>query len=161
MKKLNFFLVLIWLCSCAGENRNMENKMEFPEAAATTAEEMELDQISLDQLAVQKLNSFVELIKVRRQYPDFGNVVETQAGNLPLEILRQLDSTVGLDKLKIQASQEIIQVSDTTERVKIYLINTQNTLQKDSIYADITRSSLLIDGTTNISTSVTFSKSSE
>ncbi|WP_136467936.1 hypothetical protein [Flagellimonas onchidii] len=139
MRKAIMYFAMVLLLSCAGEVRAPMNDMVDYEEVVR--------QISIEELALQKLKDHIELFKIKDDYPEFGDSLSLSADSLAHEGFFNSKTILDLSEVIVEQIGEKEKVSDSLERVK-FLVNvgSGDGVLKDSVVVYIKTSEIFIDG---------------
>jgi len=168
MKRLYYILIALMVVAC-NEGHKLESlkntDMFEVEETVAAMENMEGAEAAIDfeMLATQKLQDYVDLLILQKQHPEFRNELKSQLLQL------SIDTLVVFSKLAvIEAGTEITisdleqlgaveRVSDSVQKITFsFNINSEATVQRDTLQAIFTTKSVTVDGLQLTATKVLF-----
>ncbi|MGX1930671.1 hypothetical protein [Flagellimonas sp. 2504JD4-2] len=135
----------------------MENAIRHQDLFELSIEPTEQNEISLEEFTTQKLRTYIELLKLKNEYPEFKDDIISRLVKFSKTDLLMVDESIEVADFIIQRSGEIEKISDSVNKIKFYVKrNTNQGLFKDSITAYITTSTVNVDGIQRFSRDVVF-----
>lgn len=155
--------VSLFLVSCAMENKNMNSK-EADEIFVATEEaddiaEYEVTPTINSQLINQKLQDFYDLVALQNEHPEFIDEVSNQLKNFTNDSIDLFKTDDFAIVKNIRQLGKVMTINDSVQKIKLsYDKVTNNTTSRDTIYAIITKKTIILDDERLISNKVQFSK---
>ncbi|MCP5064755.1 MAG: hypothetical protein GY936_20150 [Ignavibacteriae bacterium] len=151
MKKLAYIFIVFIIFSCKNEsNKNVKEatadiESDF-EIIETEDFNIESNTFVYEELSTQKLQEMYDLISLKHKHPEFAETIKSQLKDYTNEnVITSISSEVLIKN--IQLEDEIIQVSDSVQKMKLsYDVISNNSTQKDSIWAIISTKIIFVDG---------------
>jgi len=154
MRNIMFCLVILLICSCSN-NRSMAPSVED---SVNLEFEMKSESFTLEELAVEKLHSYFELLKIQKEHPEFQEDVLVELRSFSEENFNVKNDGKNFMLQDVKRVGDIEVLSDSLETMKLqYVIGTSEKTETDSIKVNITTKTILLDGEEIKSRKVTFS----
>lgn len=173
MKNILLILCVSILVSCKEESSKNSINMEY----AVEDEIFEMDGIGSNfeyhtpennhitetfkyqELTTEKLQEFLDLIALQQKHPEFRDDIKQQLKNYTNDSLSNYKTVDDAVIKNIELKGNIISLNDTTEKMKLtYDLLSNNNIKQDSIWVEITTSTIDFDGNQMQSRKIIFSK---
>lgn len=103
--------------------------------------EIEVSPDALEAISIQKLNEYIELIKLKQEHPEFESDINAQLLSFTTDSLSILYYPKGFDISDIKQLGDAKTESDSTEEFVLgYTVKTETMTFKDSVLVKITSS---------------------
>ena len=103
--------------------------------------EIEVSPDALEAISIQKLNEYIELIKLKQEHPEFESDINAQLLSFTTDSLSVLYYPKGFDISDIKQLGDAKTESDSTEEFVLgYTVKTETMTFKDSVLVKITSS---------------------
>ncbi|MDG5492297.1 hypothetical protein [Psychroserpens sp. SPM9] len=156
MKKILYILLLLFFMTC---NNNEAMKTESTDIEMVLDTEDDFDKIisSPETLSIQKLEEYVDLIKIKQEHPEFEADINLQLSNFTLDNASVLNYPEGFSIANIQVAKKPKALTNNIQTLKLtFTVTTPSETFKDSIGAVIKSEPIQLDGKTQISRAITF-----
>ncbi|WP_298340957.1 hypothetical protein [uncultured Algibacter sp.] len=151
MKKLIYIFFVLIVISCNSRDEKIMNLETIEVNANYETEDIENNKIKpntfiYEDLSTQKLQEMYDLISLKEKHPEFAKTITSQLKAYTDDNISLSNSTdISIKNIKLK--EEIIQVSDSVQKMKLsYDILSNNSMQKDSICAIITSNEISFEG---------------
>lgn len=164
MKQLIYIFILIIIVSC--KNKAMKSMdMNAVEAEASQYKEKSIEEdfeipqnnsFTHQNISTEKLQELYDLLALKQKHPEFNDKIQSQLKNYTNDTF-QTSGEVFIKNLTLKS--EVIVLSDSVEKIKLaYDIVSNEEIKEDSIWAEITTHTLLIDDKETKSKKIKFKK---
>lgn len=160
MKKLIYIFFVI-IISCNNRDEKVMNADTIEMNSNYETEDIENKKIKSntfihEDLSTQKLQEMYDLLSLKLKHPEFEETINSQLKTYTNDSINIPNSTDVIIK-NIKLKEEIIQVSDSAQKMKLYYdVVSNNTIQKDSIWATITINKITFEGNKKKSKKIKF-----
>lgn len=152
MKKLIYIFIVLILVSCNNHaEKNIDinvlemNEGDYEVEISESGESIE-NSFIYENLSSQKLQEMYDLISLKLENPEFEETIKLQLKTYTNDSISIPNSSGVLIK-NIKLKGEVIKVSDSVQKMKLYYdVVSNNSIQKDSIWATITINETMFEG---------------
>ena len=152
MRKAWLYIFILLLFSCANESRNKEIEASIADIDGANYN------LTLEQLASNKLYEYFELLQLKQQHPEFKETISSQLKRFSPKNNLSTKYTGAIEIITITSLGEIQKVTDSTQVMKVYYEAKQDGITiQDSINSFFISKSITIENQEINSTKVEFS----
>jgi hypothetical protein len=162
MKKLIYVFMILMMASCSNRaSKNMEGAPVNVDDYIVEVEDFETSKpeyntIKYTDLSKEKLQEMYDLVTLKQSHPEFEETIISQLKNYTSDSLINFKKTESIIK-NVKIKGGIIQLSDSVQKMKLhYDVVSGSSIHSDSIWAEVTTSTLVIDGQTKTSNKIKF-----
>ena len=157
MKQFIYFFLIIVFFSCSNrkDEKHPENTDIFE--SLETASTKDLTTHKYQGIAAQKLQNYVELLKLKEKHPELKEDIQTQLNNVSKKAIISISEDATIENIYQVGPIETI--SDTIQKIKlVYTLISKTKRIEDTLYATIKSTTIILDGSAIKANKVTFSK---
>ncbi|AUC74591.1 hypothetical protein [Olleya sp. Bg11-27] len=146
-----FSILLVVSCSNRREKASPESmradEVVTSEALLSKKDVVDLNTFEYQELSSQKLQELYDLISLKETHPEFSETISSQLKDYTNDSISSSLTLSGDVVIKnIQLQGDIIKVSDSIKKMKLYYdVVSNNTIQKDSVLATISSSTIAFE----------------
>ncbi len=144
MKK-TIILLLSFMLSCV--NHTTKNDVYALEDSELMEYEMKANNFTLEKLASEKLQNYFELLKLKKEHPEFKEDIVLRLKEFSKQELVKMDDLDSFYVKNIRKAETALKLSDSVQKLKLYYdITLGNRNKTDSLNALITSKKIMLDG---------------
>lgn len=158
MRKTIFLFFIIIFSSCSNK-RSISNKENNSFEISSNNASQDTYIKSYEDLSIQKLKNYFDLLNLEKQHPEFKNDITDQINKLSSEITLKNKYTTPVIVSNIHKVGKEIKINDSLKKIKLaFKISHESNQVSDSIYVKIHTSLINIDGREITTNKIKFSK---
>jgi hypothetical protein len=166
MKRLLYFLLLLFVLSCAKGKKEApaardmkEPEVEKPMPVTNTTIATTSEAFEYQHLTTQKLQDYVDLLTLQQQHPEFNEGIASQLQKLLKDSIRITKTGQKITIKNVQRIDSMHSISDSVQKMWVrFDMIADNYVKSDSIAVFIKTKKILLDGNEVIATKLVFSK---
>ncbi len=122
--------------------------IELDDRMETAIEKPAIESFLYQELSTVKLQELYDLLALKQEHPEFKESIETQLENYTNDTMAAINKPEKESLIKnIELKGNLIEVSDSVQKMKLYYdVVSNNLIQKDSIWAEVTTHEIEVNG---------------
>ena len=157
MKRIVLFILPLLIISC--NNKERVNEVDSDVKSFYFLTDVDSSSYSKKSLIEEKFKEFYDLNILLKKYPDFKEGIENRIKNFisNSETIFELNDSLSVKNIRQEGP--LTKISDSVQMTKIYYdLVSENSTEKDSVFAFITKKKIMIDEEEVLSTKVKFTR---